>query len=245
MRNMTLTGSALKSAYNDVLRYRVYGGGADTGAASLFSTDPVVLFTQGQGTVSKNVTTGADVTLRQCDTSLFNSNGIIPNSQSFEVMAIGIDIHLANVQGNVPFEDDTITQIDVNPVQTVNPYPLVEYIRNQGVFTLRRNSTEFLEQGNISDYPCGLYNSGWGSDGSASVDIDADYHVDGFIMAQNGMAFRELTVHHVLSQLDQFQGQFQMSRPALLTGTGLVIDIDFLLVGQANVDQQSQQYLAG
>lgn len=248
MRVMDKTSQVIKAAYNDIMRYRVYFGDADPNAASVWSTDEVILFNKGQGEVVKNVTTQADVTLRKCDTSLFNSNGIIPNAQSFTIMAIGIDIHMANVQGNVPYSDDTITQIDVNPVQTVNPYPLVEYLRSQGVFSLYRNSTEFIEEGNVADYPCGLYNSGWGSDGSAEVpalgpaaSTQEAYSVNGFIIAQNGMAFRPLTVWHKLSALDQFHGRFEVCRPALLTGTGLVGYIDFLLLGQADVDRNSQQ----
>lgn len=245
---MNSTSQEIKSAYNDIMRYRVYFGAANPATASVWDTQPTTVFNKGQGSVAKNITTGADVTLRPCDTSLFNENGLIPKAQSFQVMAIGIDIHLANVQANVPFEDDTITQIDVNPVQGVNPYPLVDAVRSQGVFTLYRNSTEFLEQGNVADYPCGLYNSGWGSDGSADVPAvtantgaQAAYSVNGFILAQNGMAFRPLTVWHVLDELDQFRGDFQMSRPLLLTGTGIVGYIDFLLLGQINVDRKSPQ----
>lgn len=234
----------LLQAYNDIMRYRVYFGDANPATASILTTDEVTVFNKGQGSVVKNISTGADVTLRKCDTSLFNDNGIIPNAQRFTIMAMGIDIHLANVAPNVPYSDDTITQIDLNPVQTVNPYPIVDYIRSQGVFTLWRNSTEFLEEGNIADYPCGLYSSGWGSDGSAEVaevlgGDQAAYNVNGFILAQNGIAFRPLTVWHVLDELDQFHGRFQLQRPALLTGTGIVGYIDFLLLGQADVDRTS------
>ena len=248
MRNMVATAQDIKSKYNDIMRYRVYYGTADPAGASVWNTDPIILFNKGQGEVVKNVTTQADVTLRKCDTSLFNSNGIIPNAQSFTIMAIGIDVHNANVQANVPYEDDTITQIDVNPVQTVNPYPLIDNIRSQGVFTLWRNSTEFLEEGNVSDYPSGLAHSGWGSDGSADVSAsesgDAEaYAVNGFIFAQNGMMFRPLTVWHELASLDQFYGQFVMSRPLLLTGSGLVGYVDFLLLGQANVNRTSNQFV--
>lgn len=250
MRNMVATAQAVKSKYNDIMRYRAYFGAANPATASVWTTDPVILFNKGQGQVVKNITTNADVTLRKSDTSLFNANGIIPNAQSFTIMAIGIDIHLANVQANVPFEDDTITQIDVNPVQTVNPYPLIDAVRTQGVFTLYRNSTEFLEEGNVADYPCGLSNSGWGSDGSAEVpalgpaaSTQAAYNVNGFIIAQNGMSFRPLTVWHQLAALDQFQAEFTMSRPLLLTGTGLVGYIDFLLLGQADVNRNSNQFV--
>lgn len=248
MRVMERTSQKILAAYNDIMRYRVYFGDQDPQAPSVWTTDEIILFNKGQGEVVKNATTGADVTLRKADCSLFNSNGIIPNAQSFTIMAIGIDIHLANVEGNVEFSDDTIAQIDVNPVQGVNPYPLVNAIRSQGVFSLYRNSTEFIEEGNVADYPCGLYNSGWGSDGSADVPAvtantgaQAAYNVNGFITAQNGMTFRPLTVWHVLSALDQFHGRFELSRPLLLTGTGLVGYLDFLLLGAASVDRNSPQ----
>ena len=133
MRNMKATGTSQVRAYNDIIRHRVYFGDQDPQAASVWTTEPIVLFNKGQGDVVKNATTGADVTMRQCDISLFGNGGLIPNAQQFMVMAIGIDIHLANVQGNVEFSDDQITQIDVNPVQGVNPYPLVNQIRSQGV----------------------------------------------------------------------------------------------------------------
>lgn len=242
MRAMSQTDQKIKSAYNDIIRSRVYFGDADPAAASLWTTDPIILFNKGQQEVTKNATTGADVSLRECDTSLFGSNGLIPNAQSFDVMGIAIDIHMANVQCNVPFSDDAITQIDVNPVQTPNPYPFVDQIRSQGTFSLWRNSTEWLEQGNVADYPCGLYNSGWGSDGANDgVALSA---TSGFIICQNGMTFRKLSVWQHLASLDQFQGKFQMCRPLLLTGSGFVGYIDFLLVGRANVDRTSTQFLA-
>ncbi len=246
MRDMKTTQSSIHASYNDVIRDRRYFGTSDVAGASVWTTDEIRLFEDGQGQIVKNITTGADITQRDCDTSLFTNNGIIPNAQNFTIMAIGIDIHLSNVQAAVPFEDDTITQIDVNPVQVVNPYPLVEYLRSQGVFSLYRNSTEFLEQNNVADYPAGSYNSGWGSDGSSVVPAlsggdQETYNVNGFIMCQNGMAFRPLTVWHELASLDQFHGRFAVQRPALLTGTGLVGYIDFLLLGQCDLDRKSVQ----
>lgn len=243
------SNAILSAKYNDVIRDRRYFGDQSALTASTWGTDEVILFNSGQGEVTKNLTTGADVTMKKCDTSLFNANGIIPNAQNFVVMAIGIDIHLANVQSTTPFSDDTVTNVDVTPDQIVNPYPLVDCIRSFGTFSLYRNSTEFLEEGNVADYPCGLYNSGWGSDGSASVPALAGgnqnaYAVNGFILAQNGMTLRPLTVWHVLNQLDQFHGRFQMCRPLTLTGTQIVGYIDFLLIGQANVDRTSLQKIA-
>lgn len=242
--NAILTGK-----YNDIIRDRRYFGDVDVQTASVWGTDETILFNSGQGEVTKNLTTNADVTMAKCDTSLFNSNGIIPNAQNFVVMAIGIDIHLASKSALTPFSDDTVTSIDVSPLAVDNPYPLVDAIRSFGVFSLYRNSTEFLEEGNVADYPCGLYNSGWGSDGQASVPALAGgaqnaYTQNGFIVAQNGMNFRPLTVWHVLESLDQFHGRFKMCKSLVLTGTALVGYIDFLLIGQANVDRKSSQFVS-
>lgn len=242
MRDAKNTAQSIVAQYNDIMFYRKYFGAADTGTSSLFNTQPVPVFTQGRGNVDKNMTTGADVTLQDCDTSLFNQNGIIPNAQSFTIMAIGIDIHLANVQPTTPYEDDTITQINLNPVQVDNPYPIVDYIRSQGVFSLYRNSTEFLEQGNVAHYPSGVYNAGWGSDGSHAA--GANPAQNGFIVAGNGASFRPLTVWHRLDALDQFRGEFKLCRPATLTGTGVVGYIDFMLVGQVDLDRKSTNLVA-
>lgn len=249
MRVMTKGDVILSGKSNDIIRYRVYFGDEDPAVASLWSTDQITLFNKGQDELVSNVTTGAAVTLRKCDTSLFNSNGIIPKATSFTVMAIGIDIHLASVQATTVFSDNTVTNIDINPETKVNPYPLVETIRSQGVFSLYRNATEFLESGNVADYPCGLYHAGWGSNGQATVPAAAGftpgaaYTINGFIVAQNGMAFRELTVWHVLEELDQFHGRFEVCRPMTLTGSGLVGYIDFLLVGQTDLDREARQFV--
>jgi len=238
MRRIT-ANPRLSGNYNDIIRDRRYFGDVDAQTASVWGTDEVILFNSGQGEVTKNLTTGADVTMKKCDTSLFNANGIIPNAQNFVVMAIGIDIHLASKSATTPFSDDTVTSVDVSPLNVDNPYPLVDAIRSFGSFSLHRNSTEFLEEGNVADYPCGLYNSGWGSDGQL-----ANAAAAGFVIAQNGMAFRPLTVWHVLDALDQFHGKFQMCRSLDLTGTKLVGYIDFLLIGQANVNRTSRDYIA-
>lgn len=250
MRNMSVKDQIIVSHANDIIRHRVYFGDNDPLVASVWGTGELQLFNAGQGDVVKNVTTGADVTMQKCDTSLFSSQGLIPKAQRFTVMAIGVDVHLSSIQANVPFSDDAVSQIDVNPVQVVNPYPLVEAVRSQGVFSLYRNATEFLEEGNVADYPCGLYQSGWGSDGSADVPavtqgvaagLQAAYSINGFLLAQNGMAFRPLSVWYELTELDQFHGRFEMQRPLLLTGSGLVGYVDFLLVGQADTDRKSRQ----
>jgi hypothetical protein len=221
---------------NDIIRDRRYFGDINTATASVWDTEEVQLFMAGQGQKVANLTTGAQVTMKKCDTSLYN-NGTIPNAQSFTVLAIGIDIHLASQSATTPFTDDTVTAIDVSPLAVDNPFPLIDAVRSQGVFSLYKNATIFLEQGNVSDYPCGLYNAGWGSNGQAAVAAAAAaYTVNGFIFAQNGMNFRELTVAYTLDELDQFNGRFEMSRPLTLTGTGLAGYIDFLLVGQADVN---------
>lgn len=233
---------------NDIIRDRRYFGDVNTGTASVWTTTEVLLFMAGQGEKVANLTTGLQVTMRKCDTSLYQ-NGLIPNAQSFTVLAIGIDIHLANKEATTPFSDDTITNINVRPLNCDNPYPLVDNIRSQGVFSLYRNATDFLERSNVADYPCGLYNSGYGSDGQVTVPAAAGftpgsaYTVNGFIMAQNGMSFRPLTVWHVLDELDQFNAQFEMCRQLTLTGSAIVGYIDFLLVGQADMNQNRKAYV--
>jgi hypothetical protein len=236
-----LRGNSVIRAANDILRDRRYFGDIDTGVTSVLSTEETQLFMAGQGQKVANLSTGAEVTMKKCDTSLYN-NGTIPNAQKFTVTAIGIDIHLSNQSATTPFTDDTVTSIDVSPLKVDNPYPLVDNIRSQGVFSLYKNATIFVEQGNVSDYPCGLYNSGWGSDGSNAGHADgaAVPATTGFLVAQNGMSFRPLSVWHVLEELDQFNGRFEMCRPLVLTGTGLAGYIDFLLVGQADVDYKGQ-----
>lgn len=235
---------ALLRNSNDIIRDRRYFGAVDTGTTSVWTTTEQLLFMAGQGQKVSNLTvTGTTVTMKKCDTSLYQ-NGLIPNAQSFTVMAVGIDIHLANKEATTPFSDDTVTNINVRPLNCDNPYPLVDNIRSQGVFSLYRNATDFLEQGNVADYPCGLYNSGFGSDGQATVPAAAGftpgaaYTIAGFITVQNGMNFRPLTVWHVLDELDQFNARFEMCRQLTLTGSGIVGYIDFLLVGQADVDQK-------
>jgi hypothetical protein len=230
---------------NDIIRDRRYFGAVDTEATSIWRTEEVLLFMVGQGENTANLTTGNTVTNKKCDTSLYQ-NGLIPNSQSFTVYAIGIDIHLASKEATTPFSDNAVTNINVRPLNCDNPYPLVDAIRSQGVFSLYRNATDFLEQGNVADYPCGLYNSGYGSDGQVTVPAAAGftpgaaYTVNGFVLAQNGMNFRPLSVYHILDELDQFNGRFEMCRQLTLTGSGIVGYIDFLLVGQAKVAQSRQ-----
>jgi len=242
------TPTKLIGSFNDIIRDRRFFGDADLAAQSVWGTEETRLFENGEGSIVSNLTTGAPCRLRKCDTSLFN-NGIIPNSQNFVVMAIGIDIHLSNVRAQVPYTDNTIQTIDVSPAQVNNPYPLLDAIRSFGTFDLYKNATDFMEGGNVSDYPCGLYVSGSGSDGSSVVPATADggeqdtYNVNGFVVLQNGMAFRPLTVWHVLEELDQFYGRFVMQYPLNLTGTGLTGYIDFLLIGQANVDDQGIQMI--
>lgn len=248
MRNMRAESKITTGAFNDIIRYRKYFGAIGAGTASILRATEFNLFTMGSGQVDKNMSTGADVTLLDCDTSLFGNQGIIPNAERFTLYGIGIDIHLSNWEATTPFTDDAVTSIDGTPLNSkANPYPLVDFLRSQCTFELWRNSTELLEQGNVADYPCGLSVAGFAGGSQATVPVlgvgpaQATYDQNAMVYAQNGMAFRKLTVYQVLDSLDQFYGKFKVNREMVLTGTKLCGYIDFLLVGRADVKRTSGQ----
>lgn len=251
MRNMNTQAKVTTGSFNDIIRYRKYFGAIGAGTTSILRATEFNLFTMGQGQVDKNVSTGADVTLLDCDTSLFGNQGIIPNSEKFTVYGIGIDIHLSNWEPTTPFTDDAVTSIDGTPLNSgSDPYPLVDFIRSQTTFELWRNSTELLEQGNVADYPCGLGTVGFAGGSQASVPVlgagpaQAAYTQNAFVYAANGMAFRKLTVFQVLDSLDQFYGKWKICREMVLTATKLCGYVDFLLVGRAEINRSSSQLVA-
>lgn len=250
MRNMITAPKVTSGAFNDIIRFRKYFGTVDGAATSIIRATEFNLFTMGQGQVDKNVSTNSDVTLLDCDTSLFGNQGIIPNSEKFTVFGIGVDIHLSNWETTTPFTDDSVTSINGTPLNTgSNPYPLVDFIRSQTTFELWRNSTELLEQGNIADYPCALSTAGFAGGNQAAVPVlgagpaQAAYTQNAMVYAQNGMAFRRLTVYQVLDSLDQFYGKWKVCREIVLTGTKLCGYVDFLLVGRAEVNRASSQFV--
>lgn len=238
---------------NDIIRYRFTYGAVNTGTTSIIAATKFYAFKKGVGETDTNLSTGALITLQPCDTNLISTNGIIPNAERFTIYGIGVDAHLASISATTPFSDNTVTAgsgtINVNPLAVANCYPLIDFIRSMATFKLIRNSFQVLEYGNIADYPCGLYASGWGSNGQASVPavttgpVQAAYTQNGFMTAQNGATFRKLTVAQILEANDQFQGEFEICRPATLTGTGLVGYVDFLLVGELELNKDNTQGL--
>lgn len=246
MRPMTLEKKVSTGSFNDIIRSRKYFGTEDVAAASVIPPKEFLLFRIGQGEVDKNISTNEDVTLLDCDSSLFGNQGIIPNAESFTIYGIAVDIHLSNYSPTSPFEGDSVTNIDINPLAFANPYPLVDVLRSQCTFELWRNSTELLEQGNLADYPSGLPITGFAGGSRASVPALAAgnqnaYEAQPMIFAQNGVTFRPLTVFQNLAALDQFYGKLKVNRQITLTGSRLVGYIDFLLVGRANVNRNASQ----
>lgn len=246
MRPMTLESKSTTGFFNDVIRCRKYFGTDDAVAASVIQAKDYLLFRIGQGEIDKNMSTNEDVTLLDCDSSLFGNQGIIPNAESFTVYGIGVDIHLSNYAPSTPFEGDSVTDISIVPQKNVNPYPLVDTLRSQSTFELWRNSTELLEQGNLADYPCGLSITGFAGGTNAVVPalaggVQDTYDQDGMVFVQNGLAFRPLTVYQNLASLDQFYGKLKVCRQITLTTTQLVGYIDFLLVGRASVNRTAKQ----
>lgn len=246
MRPMTLETKKSTGYFNDIIRCRKYFGTVDAVAASVIPAKEFLLFRVGQGEVDKNISTQADIQLLDCDSSLFGNQGIIPNAESFTIYGIGVDIHLSNYEPTTPFEDDTVTDINVVPLNAVNPYPLVDTLRSQCTFELWRNSTELLEQGNLADYPCGLSVTGFAGGAQATVPAlaagaQATYDTNSMVFCQNGINFRPLTVYQNLASLDQFYGKLKVNRQITLTTTQLVGYIDFLLVGRANVNRNASQ----
>lgn len=250
MRPMTVEAKSTTGYFNDIIRCRKYFGTDNAVNASVIQSKDYLLFRIGQGEVDKNMSTNEDVTLLDCDSSLFGNQGIIPNAESFTVYGIGIDIHLANFAPTTPFEGDSVTDINVVPQKNVNPYPLVDAIRSQSTFELWRNSTELLEQGNLADYPCGLSMTGFAGGTNAVVPVlgagpaQATYNQDGMVYVQNGLAFRPLTVYQTLGSLDQFYGKLKVCRTITLTTTSIVGYIDFLLVGRASVNRAAKQLVS-
>lgn len=246
MRNYSQTQGnlVLEGSFNDVMHHRLYFGRNDAGA-SLIPSEPFRLYSNGVGSQEKNISTGATVTLKECDTSQDGQGGTIPNGQAFVVAAIGIHSSLSNVQAVTPFADDADTQIDANAIFRENPIPLVEALYNQCTFELWKNSDIRLEKGVVNEYPSQFGLQGFAGGGTSTVarvqaDVPAGagfapgaaYGMEATVLAQfNGMMIRELTVFQVLESLDQFYGVFQAQRPINTENTLLVGHIDFYLIG--------------
>lgn len=239
----------LEGSFNDVMHHRLYFGRNDAGA-SLIPSEPFRIFTNGVGQQEKNISTGATVTLRECDTSQDGRGGTIPNGQAFVCVAIGIHVSVSNVQATVPFTDDSVSVIDVTPVNRVNPIPLVYNIYNQCTFELWKNSDIRLERGVINEYPSQFGLQGFSGGSAAAVPATAEGAQDAYainnttLVQANGMMVRHLTVYQVLESLDEFYGVFQPQRPIDLEDTLLAGHIDFYLIGMLATRDASRQFVA-
>lgn len=249
MRNWSQDEGQLKieGNYNDVLHHRLYFGRNDAGA-SLIAPTEFRLFTNGVGQEEKNISTGATVTLKECDSSQDGNGGTIPNGQAFVITAIGIHVSLSNVQAATPFADDSVQTIDATPVVRSSPIPLVEALYNQCTFELWKNSDIRLERGVINEYPCQFGLQGFaGGSGSAvpalAAGSQAAYAVNPTQLIQsNGMMTRPLTVFQVLESLDQFYGVFKANRGIDTEDMLLVGHIDFYLIGLLATKDYARQY---
>lgn len=251
MRNWAMNEKQLviNGAFNDVIHHRLYFG-TNGVSTSLIESADFPVFANGVGQQEKNISTGAIVTLTDAESSMRGKNGTIPKGDSFVITAIGIHIALSNIQATTPFEDDSVTSIDVTPITRVSPYPLLEALKSQCTFELYRNSDELLERGNIDEYPAQFGAQGFAGGSGAAVPALAGGAQDAYTVnpsqwiQTNGMMFRSLTVFQVLEELDQFYGIFKVNRPIDLADTLLVGHIDFYLVGRATTKYEARQYVA-
>lgn len=251
MRNWSMAKEqkVITGSWNDVIHHRLYFG-TNGGGASVISAGEYQVFANGVGQQEKNLSTGAVITLTDAESSMRGKNGTIPKGESFVICSIGVGITLSNVQATTPFEDDSVTSIDVTPVNRVSPIPLLQTLMEQCTFELWRNSNELLERGNIDEYPTEFGLTGFGGGASASVPALAGgnqnaYTVSPFQVVQaNGMRTRMLTVYQVLTELDQFYGILKVNREIDLASTLLVGHIDFYLIGKAVTKYEAPQYVA-
>lgn len=251
MRNWSMAQEqvAIQGSWNDVIHHRHYFGTAGNGA-SVISAGEYQIFANGVGQQEKNLSTGAIVTLTDAESSMRGKNGTIPKGDSFVIVSIGVGITLSNIQATTPFEDDSVTSIDVTPVVRSSPIPLLQTLMEQCTFELWRNSNELLERGNIDEYPTEFGYTGFGGGSAASVPALAGgaqnaYTVDPQTLIQsNGMKTRMLTVYQVLTELDQFYGVLKVNREIDLASTKLSGCIDYYLIGKAVTKYEAPQYVA-
>lgn len=243
--NLQLTGN-----FNDTMHHRLYFGTNGVGA-SVIPSQEFRVFENGVGQQEKNISTGAVKTLTPADSSQDGRGGTIPNAQSFVICAIGIHVALQTPQATTPVEDDSVTSVDVTPVNRVSPIPLVETIATQCTFELWKNASIRLEKGVINEYPCQFGLQGMIGGSQAAVPVlgagpaQAAYTINSQQMIQtNGLMFRPLTVLQVLESLDEFYGVFEPRVEIDLASTLLVGHVDFYLVGLLAEDDKARQYVA-
>jgi hypothetical protein len=241
---------AVSGFFNDVIHDRLYFGDNDGGTSTIQSKD-YRIFINEVGTQTSNISSGADITQTDADTSLEGVGGTIPNGEWFVITAIGINLHLSNTQATQPFTNDADVSLNVTPLYRVSPIPLFDAIMSQCTFELYRNSNERLEKGNICEYPCEFGNTGFAGGSGAAVPavtsgpLQAAYTTNPTVYIDGaGTRFRELTVYQELKQNDQFRGIFKVNREIALASTLLCGYIDFYLVGRALTDDQHDQFVA-
>ena len=219
-------------AWNDVIHHRKYFGTAGVGASVIEAGD-YQLFSNGVGQDEANISTGGVITLSDADSSMRGKNGTIPKGDNFVITSIGIHLGLSNQQATTPFEDNSVTSIDVTTNTLADsPIPVVDAIKSQCVFELWRNSNELLERGNLDEYPAEFGNTGFAGAGAGSF------------FQTNGMKTRSLTVYQVLEELDQFYGTLKVVKDIDLASTTYVGYLDFYLIGRAMTNYQAQEFVA-
>lgn len=240
---------SLSGNFNDVMHHRLYFGRNDAGA-SLIEAKEFRVFENGVGQQEANISTGAAVTLTPADSSQDGRGGTIPNGQSFLAAAIGIHVSVQSPQATTPKSDNSVSTIDVTPVQRVSPIPLVEALANQCTFELWKNASIRLERGVVNEYPCQFGLQGVIGGAQATVPALAAGAQNAYainsqqIIQTNGMMFRPLTVLQVLESLDEFYGVFEPRVGIDLADTLLVGHIDFYLVGLVTQDDTARQLVA-
>lgn len=235
---------------NDIIHDRLTFGENDGGTSTIQAKDYRV-FINAVGENTTNISSGAAITQTEADTSLEGRGGTIPNGEAFVITAIGINLHLSNIQATQPFTNNADTSINITPLYRVSPLPLHDAIMSLCTFELYRNSDERLERGNICEYPCEFGNFVAAGGSGASVPavttgpVQAAYTVNPLqYIESGGNRFRTLTVYQVLQSLDDFYGVFKVNREIALSATLLCGYIDFYLVGRLATQYQADQYVA-
>jgi hypothetical protein len=235
---------------NDIIHDRLTFGDNDGGTSTIQAKDFRV-FINAVGENTTNISSGAAITQTEADTSLEGRGGTIPNGEAFVITAIGINLHLSNIQATQPFTNNADTSINVTPLYRVSPLPLHDAIMSLSTFELYRNSDERLERGNICEYPCEFGNFVAAGGAGASVPavttgpLQAAYTVNPLqYIESGGQRFRTLSVYQVLQSLDDFYGVFKVNREIALSATLLCGYIDFYLVGRLATQYGADQFVA-
>lgn len=236
-------------SFNDIIHHRLYFGASD-GTASVIAAAEYRIWANGVGQTENNISTGAAITLKECDTTLSGENGIIPNGENFIVTNIGIKLQVFNQLATTPFTGNAVNTVNVTPIVKPSPIPFIENFMAFSTFELYRNSDERLERGTLCEYPTPFGSQAVAGGGAATVPAlsggaQASYAVNPTIMnGSNGIMWRELSVYHIFQQLDQFYGILKVHRAIDLASTQLSGWIDFYLAGKATTNYETEQIVA-